>query len=94
MRKQIHGILSKYQLVVNNDELVCIDHLMEFRSHAFIVDVPEFIGYMADGTTYQEAIANAEGVIGEWVKMAMDMGSPYSSHVGLCSIHADILVYI
>jgi predicted RNase H-like HicB family nuclease len=35
---------------------------------AFIVEVPELSGCMADGATYEEAVANAEVVIAEWIE--------------------------
>ncbi|MBU2843610.1 type II toxin-antitoxin system HicB family antitoxin [Acidithiobacillus thiooxidans] len=41
---------------------------------AFIVEVPELPGCMADGATYQKAVSNAERVIGEWVETARDLG--------------------
>ena len=34
---------------------------------AFIVEVPELPGCMADGATYQEAILNAVGIVQEWI---------------------------
>lgn len=40
---------------------------------AFIADVPELPGCMADGETYQEALANAEVIIREWVEIAMSL---------------------
>ncbi|MGH9961051.1 MAG: type II toxin-antitoxin system HicB family antitoxin [Pyrinomonadaceae bacterium] len=43
---------------------------------AFIVEVPELPGCMADGKTYQEAVANAETVIGEWIEAARDLDRP------------------
>ncbi|WP_288428702.1 type II toxin-antitoxin system HicB family antitoxin [uncultured Spirosoma sp.] len=42
--------------------------------HAFIVEVPELPGCMADGDTYQEAVANAEQVIQEWIETARSLG--------------------
>ena len=43
---------------------------------AYIVEVPELPGCMADGTTYQEAVANAELVIQEWIETAQELGRP------------------
>jgi len=43
---------------------------------AFIVEVPELPGCMADGRTYQEAVANAEVVIREWIETAQELGRP------------------
>jgi predicted RNase H-like HicB family nuclease len=43
---------------------------------AFIVEVPELPGCMADGATYQEAIVNAEGVVQEWIEVAEQLGRP------------------
>lgn len=43
---------------------------------AFIVEVPELPGCMADGPTYQEAVANAETVIKEWIETAKELGHP------------------
>jgi len=41
---------------------------------AFLVEVPELPGCMADGRTRAEAIDNAEQVIQEWIDMAKEMG--------------------
>lgn len=46
------------------------------EDQAFIVEVPELPGCMADGATYQEALANAEVVIREWVETARELGRP------------------
>lgn len=43
---------------------------------AFIVEVPELPGCMSDGQTYQEAVKNAEVVIGEWIERAKELGRP------------------
>lgn len=41
---------------------------------AFIAEVPELPGCMADGPTYAEAVANAEVVIQEWIETALELG--------------------
>ncbi|NEO41350.1 MAG: type II toxin-antitoxin system HicB family antitoxin [Moorea sp. SIOASIH] len=41
---------------------------------AFIVEVPELPGCMADGQTYVEAVTNAEVVIQEWIETAQELG--------------------
>ena len=46
------------------------------EDNAFVVDVPELPGCMADGQTYAEAVANAEVVIDEWIETARKLGRP------------------
>ena len=46
------------------------------EDNAFIVDVPELPGCMADGVTYEEAVTNAQRVIEEWVETAHSLGRP------------------
>jgi predicted RNase H-like HicB family nuclease len=41
---------------------------------AFIAEVPELPGCMADGHTYEAAISNVQVVIREWIEMAHEMG--------------------
>ena len=43
---------------------------------AFLAEVPELPGCMADGKTYQEALENAEQIIGEWIETAQEEGRP------------------
>lgn len=43
---------------------------------AFIAEVPELPGCAADGTTYKEAVANAELAIQEWIETAQELGRP------------------
>ncbi|MCA2683813.1 MAG: type II toxin-antitoxin system HicB family antitoxin [Microcystis sp. M038S2] len=43
------------------------------EDQAFIVEVPELAGCMADGETYQEAVQNAELVIQEWIETAKQL---------------------
>ena len=46
------------------------------EDEAFIAEVPELAGCAADGATRQEAIANAEIVIAEWMETARELGRP------------------
>jgi predicted RNase H-like HicB family nuclease len=42
--------------------------------NAYIAEVPELAGCMADGRSYREALCNAEVVIDEWVETARALG--------------------
>ncbi len=56
--------MSKYEIIIywsKDDE-------------AFVAEVPELPGCMADGETYQEALANAEVIIAEWLETARELG--------------------
>jgi predicted RNase H-like HicB family nuclease len=44
------------------------------EDQAYLVEVPELPGCMADGATYREAIANAEVIIQEWIETAQALG--------------------
>ena len=44
------------------------------EDQAFVAEVPELPGCMADGETYQEALANAEVIIREWIETAQSLG--------------------
>jgi predicted RNase H-like HicB family nuclease len=46
------------------------------EDQAFIVEVPELPGCVADGETYQEAVQNAEIIIQEWIETAKELGRP------------------
>jgi predicted RNase H-like HicB family nuclease len=53
--------------------------LIIYWSHedqAFIVEVPELPGCMADGDTYEQAVANARQIIKEWIETALELGRP------------------
>lgn len=54
----------KYELIIYWSEV----------DQAFIVEVPELPGCMADGETYQEAVQNAEVIIQEWINTAQSLG--------------------
>lgn len=58
--------MPKYELVIwwSNEDA------------AFLVEVPELPGCMADGATYGEAVANATSVIGHWIETARELGRP------------------
>jgi predicted RNase H-like HicB family nuclease len=43
---------------------------------AFVVEVPELPGCMADGATYEEAVRNAQTIIAEWIETARSLGRP------------------
>ena len=58
--------MSKYEMVI----------YWRSEDDAFIVEVPELAGCMADGATYQEAVVNAEIVINEWLETAKAEGRP------------------
>jgi len=49
------------------------------KDQAFLADVPELAGCMADGATHQEALANVQVVIREWIETAKDLGRPIPS---------------
>ena len=43
---------------------------------SFVVEVPELPGCMADGATYEQAVANAQVVIQEWIETARSLDRP------------------
>ncbi|MGC8644180.1 MAG: type II toxin-antitoxin system HicB family antitoxin [Isosphaeraceae bacterium] len=46
------------------------------EDQAFLAEVPELSGCVADGKSYQEALANVEIVIQEWIETARELGRP------------------
>jgi len=46
------------------------------EDRAYVAEVPELPGCMADGKTYQEALSNAEQIIKEWIQTAKELGRP------------------
>ena len=44
------------------------------EDQAFIAEVPELADCAADGATRQEALANVEVVIAEWIETARELG--------------------
>jgi len=56
--------MSKYEIIIywsNEDD-------------AFLAEVPELPGCMADGKSYQEALSNVEEIILEWIETAKELG--------------------
>ncbi len=43
---------------------------------AFIAEVPELAGCMADGASYEEAIENVKIIIDEWIETAKELNRP------------------
>jgi predicted RNase H-like HicB family nuclease len=43
---------------------------------AFIAEVPELAGCMADGATYFEALSNVQIIMEEWIETATELGRP------------------
>jgi predicted RNase H-like HicB family nuclease len=44
------------------------------EDNAYIAEVPELAGCAADGPSYQDALANVEIVIQEWIETAREVG--------------------
>jgi predicted RNase H-like HicB family nuclease len=56
----------KYELIIYWSE----------TDKAFLVEVPELPGCIADGETYQAAVQNVEIVIQEWIETAQSLDRP------------------
>lgn len=56
--------MSKYEIII----------YWSADDEAFIAEVPELPGCMADGASYQEALANTEVIIQEWIETAKELG--------------------
>jgi len=56
--------MTKYEIILYWSE----------EDQAFIAEVPELPGCAADGATRQDALANAEIVIAEWIETARELG--------------------
>jgi len=44
------------------------------EDHAYLAEVPELPGCMADGDTPRKALTNVEKVIDEWIQTAKSLG--------------------
>ncbi len=58
--------MSKYELIIYWSK----------EDNTFVVEVPELPGAMSDGASYEEAVANAQEVIQEWIQTAKAIGRP------------------
>jgi predicted RNase H-like HicB family nuclease len=58
--------MTKYEIILYWSE----------EDDAFIAEVPELPGCAADGVSRQEALANAELMIDEWIETASELGRP------------------
>jgi predicted RNase H-like HicB family nuclease len=56
--------MAKYEIIVYWSEV----------DNAYIAEVPELAGCMADGKNYVEAINKAEVIISEWIETARSRG--------------------
>ncbi len=54
---------SKYEIIIYWSE----------DDNAYIAEVPELAGCMADGKSYTEALQNAEIIIAEWLETAKSL---------------------
>lgn len=54
---------------------------------AYIAEVPELPGCMADGSSYEEAIRNAQTVIAEWIETAQELGREIPKPKGKLAYH-------
>ena len=44
------------------------------EDNAFIAEIPELPGCMADGQTYEKALENVEVIAQEWIERAKELG--------------------
>ena len=56
--------MTKYELII----------FWSDKDDAFLVEIPELPGCMADGKTREEAVNNAEEVIKLWIETARSLG--------------------
>ena len=52
------------------------------EDNAYIAEVPELAGCMADGTTAKEALQNVEQIAQEWIETAQELGRPIPEPTG------------
>ncbi len=64
--------MPKYELIIWWSE----------KDGAFLVEVPELRACMADGSSYEDAVANAQVVIQEWIETARELGRDVPQPLG------------
>ena len=63
---------SKYEIIIRWSN----------ADSAYIAEVPELPGWMADGASYQYALSNAQTIIGQWLETARSFGRAISEARG------------
>ena len=56
--------MNKYEMIIYWSE----------QDQAYLVEVPELAGCMADGKSYLDAVNNAEVIIQAWIDTALELG--------------------
>jgi len=56
--------MTKYEIII----------FWSDEDQSFIAEVPELPGCMVDGETHQDALANIEKIIDEWIETAKELG--------------------
>lgn len=59
-------MVNKYEIVI----------YWSADDQAYIAEVPELPGCMADGATYYEALSNVEVIMREWIETAKELNRP------------------
>ena len=59
-------MMSKYEIII----------YWSHDDNAYIAEVPELAGCMADGPTASAVVKNVERVIQEWIETAKELGRP------------------
>ena len=54
---------SRYEIII----------FWSHEDNAYVAEVPELPGCMADGGSYQEALANAQQIIQEWIATTVEL---------------------
>jgi len=70
--------MTKYEIIIYWSE----------QDSAFIAEVPELPGCMADGFTRKEALQNAEIIIDEWIETSREIGREIPEPKGAKLVYA------